>query len=116
MIKCPCCTHRLVDLDKQVKKIEKERDVAKALCSQKDGRIAEQAYQIEDLSRSLRDAREITTVDHETIVDLTARLAQSEDEKRTMAAGLLEQIRELVRVASVANRTATLPEQEGLVR
>jgi len=116
VIKCPCCTHRLVDLDRQVKKIEDERDKATMLCLQKDAILAERARLIDSLTRSLRDARDITTEDNEIIIDLTARLAQSEEEKRTMAAGLLEQIRELVRVASVANRTATLPEQEGLVR
>ena len=91
MVKCPSCLHRLTDLDRQVRKIEDERDVAKMLCTELGGTVAERDGEITALKGLLADERKRQEVAHETIVDLTARLAEAECQRRELAIGLLNE-------------------------
>jgi len=86
-------------LDRQVRKIEDARDAAQ---SQVRLAIEQRASDLDayyEVSRALAAANERNVRLHEENVDLISRLAQSEEEKRTLAQGLLDQIRTLLSIS-----------------
>jgi chromosome segregation ATPase len=110
MVKCPSCLHRLTDLDRQVRKIEDERDVAKMLCTELGGTVAERDGEITALKGLLADERKRQEVAHETIVDLTARLAEAECQRRELAIGLLnEALGKLIALAGPSCHPSDFP-------
>ena len=98
MIKCPICTHRLIELDRQVRRIQTNLDAAEKEVQAAVAQRISDLDACESVARALAAANARNVQLHEANVDLIARLAQSEEEKRTMAASLLDQVRRLLTI------------------